>query len=730
VAASAGGVGRTEFSATGLADTPQTAQAVVGDGQVQPVNTTLPVGLVVLVTDQHGNGVPGQDVDYAVLTGGGSIAPPTVQTDVDGVAQAQWTLGATLGTQTAEAAVPVLSTTLAFSADGTDLSVTGVTPDTLVEGQAAQITGTGFETVTTNVTVTVDGAAAQVTGASTTTIDIVVPRTQCFPARDVEVIVTTTTGGTAPAQSKPVKAGDVVNMAVGEMALLQDPAEYCFHFDQQPVGEYLLGVQSTATAGAALTGVSVVSQVQTPGPAWAAGFAPDVARSARRFAPVQLDERGERWRRHREAEAEWLPGEWDRARALLQAGAGIASAPSQQLIDSTVAVGTSLSFRVPTLGGSCSDFTTVTATVKAVGTRGIFLDDNANAVQGYTDADYQALSDSLDSFIFDVDTAYFGAPTDLDRNGRIVVLITQQLNQDAPLVLGFVTTADLFSPSQCAAGNGAEVFYGKAPATNYTRDEGLEDAPKVIAHELTHIIQFGRRLIVNQSPSFMAAFMSEGQAALAEEVVGHAALGNTGGQNYGGGIARDLGDTDPVNWYEFPFIDAPHACSWLTVNPAPCLGRALWYGVTWSLLRWVNDHFGPTFPGGEEAIQQALVNNDISGLENLEDVIGEQIETFLAEWAASLYLDDRGVVGLPTRIGFPSWNLVDIYEGGAFPPSARFEPIQLSFADFDRDVEVRSASTAYFVLSGAVAEPTAVRIRNQIDQFLSPTIQVFLVRMN
>jgi hypothetical protein len=740
-------VGRTEFLATGLADAAQSAQTVTGDGQIQPVGTTLPVDLVVLVSDQHGNGVPGQDVTYAVLSGGGSITPASLQTDATGVAQGQWTLGGTLGTQTAQANVPGVSTTLPFSAEGTDLTVTGFSIDTLVEGQPATIMGTGFETITSNITVTVDGSVAQVTAATTTTIDIVVPKTQCFPARDVDVVVTTTTGGTTPAHPKPVKAGDFMNMAVGEMMLLQDPTEYCFHFGEEPITRsYLLGVQSSSTRGAGLTGVRVAGQVQTPSPAFASAIAAvDMTRSAPRFAPVQLDERGERWRRHREAEADWLEAEWRYGRALLEAGANIASAPSQQFIDSTVVPGQSISFKVPTLSGTCTDFTTVATTVKAVGTRGIWLDDDNNAAGGYDDADYQSLSDDLDNFIFDEATSYFGAPTDLDGNGRIVVLITQQLNQDAPNVLGFVTTRDLFPEEQCGASNNAEVFYGKAPDAGYTRTQALADGPPLIAHEFTHIIQLGRRLIVNGGPS-MTAFMGEGQATMAEEVVGHAVLGNSPGQNYGAGTALDPGGTDPNNWYEFPFVDisyyygrglsgpalanAPHACSWLTADPTPCEGRPLWYGVTWSLLRWVNDHFGPTFPGGERGIQQAIVNNDISGLENIEDVIGMPTEDFMAEWAASLYLDDRGVTGLPSRIDLPSWNMRTIYEGGSFPASARLDPAQLVFADFAQNVDVRAASTAYFILSGAVAAPTAVRVRDQTDQFTSPIIQIFLVRMN
>lgn len=745
VAVLAGGVGSTEFTATGLADVPQEAQVLTGDGQMQPVGTTLPIDLSVLVRDQFGNGVPGQDVNYAVLTGGGSITPATVQTDANGVAQAQWTLGATLGTQTAEADVPVLSATPAFSAEATDLSVTGVTPDTLVEGQPAQITGTGFDAVISNVMVTVDGVAAQVTGATTTTIDIVVPQTQCLPARDVLVTVTTTTGGTTPAGTKPVKPGTFVNMALGEMVLLQDASDFCFQFEDDPtVRSYLLGVQSAATAGAGLTGASVLGVVQGPAPST---VAPNFDFTASQgFVPTGLDERAERWRRHREAEAEARVADLELAESIMRSGIDFAPAAARQLVDSTVTVGQSVSFKVPKLAGSCTDFTTVTTTVKAVGLRGIWLRDNANLGPGFLDTDYQNLSDQLDNFIFDVDTSYFGEPTDQDRNARIVILVTQQLNEDNPNLLGFVTSADFFPVSACQRSNFAEVYYAKAPGQGYPRDVALSDAPVLIAHEFTHIIQFGRRLVTNQG-QFMAAFMAEGQATLAEEVVGHAALGNTSGQNFGFNVAFDGSDTDPNDWYRLPFSDisffygrvfsgpavanAPHACSWLTVSPAPCGGRSLWYGVTWSLLRWVSDHFGPSFPGGggERAIQKALVDNDLRGLENIENVIGVPIETFLAEWAATLYLDDRGVAGLPARLDFPSWNLLNIYEGGGLSSSAKLDPIRIVFTNFDRDVDVRAASTAYFVLAGDVQSPTAVRVRDQADGQLPPNMQVFLVRI-
>jgi hypothetical protein len=312
--------------------------------------------------------------------------------------------------------------------------------------------------------------------------------------------------------------------------------------------------------------------------------------------------------------------------------------------------------------------------------------------------------------------------------------------------LGFVTSSDFFPESACERSNFAEVYYAKAPGQTYSRDNALNDAPVLIAHEFTHIIQFGRTLIVKQS-QFLATFVAEGQATLAEEVVGHAARGNMPGQNLGYNVAFDPANADPNDWYFLPFFDisfyygrvfggpsvadAPHECSWLTGDPSPCGSRALWYGVTWSFLRWISDHFGPSFPGGggEQAIQKALVDSDLRGLESIADVVGVPIETLLAEWAATLYLDDRGVAGLPVRLDFPSWDLFDIYEV-RLPSSAKLKPIMIDFADFARDVDVRAASTAYFVLTGAAQSATAVRVRDQADGRLPPNMQVFLVRIN
>jgi len=76
---------------------------ISGGGQTGAVNATLPKQLKVRALDGDGNGIAGQAVTWSASTGGGSLAPVSATTDADGFAAADWTLGSTLGAQTATA---------------------------------------------------------------------------------------------------------------------------------------------------------------------------------------------------------------------------------------------------------------------------------------------------------------------------------------------------------------------------------------------------------------------------------------------------------------------------------------------------------------------------------------------------------------------------------------------------------------------------------------------------
>ena len=85
------------FSATGISG-PTDISIDAGDGQAAVVNTTLPVNPRVLVSDALGNPVSDVTVEFAIMSGGGSLSVSNVLTDPTGLASVEWTLGTTVTT--------------------------------------------------------------------------------------------------------------------------------------------------------------------------------------------------------------------------------------------------------------------------------------------------------------------------------------------------------------------------------------------------------------------------------------------------------------------------------------------------------------------------------------------------------------------------------------------------------------------------------------------------------
>jgi hypothetical protein len=109
-----------------------TAQA--GNGQTDSITGTLPIPLEVLVTNSAGAGVPNVTVDWTASGGIPSIV--SVVTDANGLAQFNWTLGTTAGTQTMTVTVNGLRAVI-FTAMATAGSPTEMVP---VSGDAQSAT--------------------------------------------------------------------------------------------------------------------------------------------------------------------------------------------------------------------------------------------------------------------------------------------------------------------------------------------------------------------------------------------------------------------------------------------------------------------------------------------------------------------------------------------------------------------------------------------------------------
>jgi len=155
----------------------------------------------------------------------------------------------------------------------------------------------------------------------------------------------------------------------------------------------------------------------------------------------------------------------------------------------------------------------------------IYVDKAANGMDA---AILDTLAYNIENVILPRDILVFGQTTDVDKNGKIIVLLTPVIN-NSPAV-GFTNLADLFpkkvnendpSLSQNPFSNQAEMFYTFVPK----RMERINILLATMAHELHHLIYFGNRVVnptARQSfASMPSTWFTEALAYLAEDLSGY-----------------------------------------------------------------------------------------------------------------------------------------------------------------------------------------------------------------
>ncbi|HEU4641602.1 MAG TPA: Ig-like domain-containing protein [Gemmatimonadaceae bacterium] len=725
-----------------------------GDAQAGVAGQPLSAPLVVQVNDRLGHGVAGVAVSFGADAGDGSMSPATAMTAANGQAQTTWTLGGTAGAQRASAVVAGLDS-VHFTATAVDPAdapaITAIAPDTLVEGQSFTITGRNFSATPSGNVVKVDGDPATVTAATPTSLTVVVPSSVCKPVRLATVSVQAGVV-TATSAAVPVRPAAFTTLAVGQELVVQDPTKFCLQFAPAAGGSdmYVMGL----SAPAELPGAVLPFRVQARGGASAGAMmgpqlpVPPIASAMPRVAPSMRGGSGASLRASREllrgrARAEAKLRGWE-ARTLPTLAAhrrrrGALSASVAPLATTgTPAMGDTLTLRVPNLAASnlCSSYTTIRAVVRVIGSAGIWVQDVANpTTDALTLADMQAASDEFDTNVYATDVAYFGQPSDIDGNGRVIVVLTWQVNKSKG-ILGFVFSGDLFpgDPS-CPQSNGGELYYGQVPDPANVAGTGarskadvLQQMPELIAHEFSHIIQTSQRVILHDG-TFMEGWEMEGQATFAEELVGQAVLGNTSGQNYGASVGFGTGYdwyADPlVKWMEYfgdlgqnqQAANAPDLCTVygnLDLTNLPCDVSAF-YGASWILQRYIGDQYGPTYPGGLQQLTRDWVakNPTLSGTQNIGALLGVDYDQLFVRFATALALDDQVNISgsaswVPSQFSITSWNSSNLASyvstccgfGWLAPPG-------MGFADDSASRSVRGGSTAYTVLSASGAHPAA-----------------------
>lgn len=427
---------------------------------------------------------------------------------------------------------------------------------------------------------------------------------------------------------------------------------------------------------------------------------------------------------------------------------------------------------------------TVTATVQAVGQRVAMVEGNDVDDGALEEMDYQALADEFDDAVFGVDVAYFGAPSDIDGNGRVLVLFTNKVNEFSAsqtggdgggVVSGFFIPADLAdsgdpnkdgsTSSQCAAGNEAEVLWLLAPDPDASTgesasvDEATRSARSTASHEFQHLLNLANRLF-DGGGGFGDAevtWLDEGLSHVAEEIVGLAESGVALRQNLT--LSDVTGSESQDSIFNTFLIDdfanlARHLKSTADTralaedDPDDTQASLRMRGYAWMLLRWLADreHVGQTgsVPGGgdpEEAFFRELAGADGSletGVANLEASSSATWPEMLGDFGLAMAVDDDEPQAA-SRHQVLTWNLRDVFSGlnqaVGEPPFDREYPLiaaQNGFTSATLDFSVQAGTGRFvFLSSSGSAQDVTLELTNQAGDALTaggPQITVIRTR--
>jgi len=583
-----------------------------------------------------------------------------------------------------------------------ELTVTGVLhpridsirPAALVAGLPATLYGADFVPVPSANVVSVGGTRAVVGAATATALTFVVPESDCVPASHRTVSVSASGQSAwvdgvavAPAVTPLLMPAGAVRVLAGaaavgcvHLAASDAPSDYLIvAANANPVTDKLavhtmgLAVGDSAAIGVGRYGAEQPAALRVADASGAAAAASLAWRFGDESTQISIDQKV------RAAARRLLtPRAAGGASASTRSATrGPAGGLSLAVASAAPAVGAVLALRVPKLVEDvCANYDSVQAVVKYVGRRAVFAQDLA-APEGFADADYAALSAELDDLVYPVDSSYFGTPTDLDANGRVLVLFTPLINKLTPrrsgsVQGGFFWSGDLFPRAKCEQSNVGEIFYllTPDPAAQFGDARPVADtrlrSRGTIAHELQHMINAGAR-ITRGAPTFESVWLDEALSHFAEEAVGRTQRG------FGDSQRLSYADVaaEPSDYESFFRQNILRLAAWMrspgdfSPTSIQVAGSVEGRGAVWSLLRYAADHYA----GGDvRAFTRKLVATSDTSVANLVARAGVPFDSLMSGWMVATVGDGFGLSAMPERQTFGSWNLSDaLTAGGARP---------------------------------------------------------------
>jgi hypothetical protein len=342
----------------------------------------------------------------------------------------------------------------------------------------------------------------------------------------------------------------------------------------------------------------------------------------------------------------------------------------------------------------CSDFFATQAVVASVSNKAILMVDTLDGPPAglFTQAQMDSITAEFDNVTYPTDAAYFNTPTDLDGNGRIIMLFTGEINKLTPpnspagsgFVAGFFFAGDFFPPTgmtatdHCAESNRAEVFYLLSPDPTGAKFGNMRTASSVrqgtrgtIAHEFQHMINAGNRFLNPQVSAFEATWLDEALAHFAEDAVGRVQRG------FGDLQTLTFNDLIPCNtpcsqandFNAFFYQNLARLTYWMdkpdTYSPMSRLADTslATRGAAWAIVRYAADNYSAGLP---RTFTQALVAGPDTGFRNFNAATKVPLDTVVKGWLVSMYADHLAITGLDAKYQYRSYNFRNV-----MPPVAK-----------------------------------------------------------
>lgn len=601
-----------------------------GDGQVGVRGRPLVDPLVVRVT-ASGAPVAGLPVAFEIGSGEGTLGVEATTTDAAGRASTRLTLGG------AEAAVAVR----AIVADGGDGLTAGfeaeavgtpvverVTPEEAVPGERITIEGRNFSPVAGHDVVRVGGEPATVLSATRTAIEARVPEALTDDSARVEVSLTGVTSApftiallSLPVPLPPVGAVELVEAPAGTgsvslpfstgneayLVAIESTSDIPAVYELSIAGSIPIALSGTARAGASSRMTRARGSTATGLPAGSAAAAGGTGLFAAGSGPD--DPEHDLLRRGREILERRGPAPAAPRRALRPAA------------DRTFHVADHVE------GG----WEERPARLAYEGSSVLVYVDDAVPESDFPEEEARRLGQGYDSAVHDPVRAVFGETSDLDGNGRTILLLTPLVNRaadDTGRLLGFFMPADLTTHPRS---NRGEVLYLVVPDPTGRWERPTPPAAEIrttlrsiAAHELVHLIAANERYLERRLPG-QFFWLEEGLAHYGQTVAGLPDLGHVAGYLRAG--------TPLVSLYG-------------TANRTR--GAALLF------LTRVAERLGTDVIG-------RMVTGPGNGVTTVESAVGGSILPLFHDWVLAMYGSVYPVPGLAH--GYESLDLRTIYEG-------------------------------------------------------------------